>query len=273
MLDLPLSEIPLVFLDTETTGLAPRFGDRIVEIALVRFRGGAMENFYTSLINPEREISPGAARVHGITTADVRDAPRFREIANQVCAELEGAVIVAHNAPFDLNFVAHEFRWARVNAPGNLALDTLTLLRRYFRFRSNALSKVADTLGIERETSHRALADVLTTRAVFEHIVTELKPRTLRELLQLQGGPIAWADTAPRQEIALPAALEEALRSRRKLFLRYVDEYGGKSERWVSPVDVRLHNGYIHLRAFCHLRDAERNFRLDRVLEMRVEER
>ncbi len=271
MLDLPLSEIPLVFLDTETTGLAPRFGDRIVEIALVRFRGGAMENFYNTLVNPERSISPGAARVHGISDREVASAPRFREIARAICAELEGAVIVAHNAPFDLNFLAHEFYLARVNAPGNLALDTLTLLRRYFRFRSNALSRVADELGIEKETSHRALADVLTTRGVFEYIVAELKPRTLRELLHMQGGPIAWADTEPHQEIPLPPALEEALRTRRKLFLCYVDEFGGKSERWVSPVDVRLHKGYVHLRAYCHLRQAERNFRLDRVVEMRVE--
>lgn len=273
MLDLPLSDIPLVFLDTETTGLTPRYGDRIVEIALVRFRAGAMENFYTSLVNPEREISPGAVRVHGITNDDVRDAPRFFEIARDVRRELEGTVIVAHNAPFDLNFVSHEFRWARVNAPGNLALDTLALLRRYFQFRSNALSRVADSLGIERETSHRALADVLTTRAVFEYILAELKPSTLGELLQMQGGPIAWADTQLRKEITLPPALEEALRSRRKLFLRYVDEFGSKSERWVSPVDVSMKKEYIYLRAFCHLRDAERSFRLDRVLEMRVAER
>ena len=186
-------------------------------------------------------------------------------------AELEGAVIVAHNAPFDLNFLNHEFRWARVNAPANLTLDTLTLLRRYFRFRSNALSKVADVLGIERETAHRALADVLTTRGVFDFIVAELKPRTLGELLDMQGGAIAWADTQPREEIALPAALAEALQSRRKLFLRYVDESGSKSERWVSPMDVSMKKEYIYLRAFCHLRDAERYFRLDRVLEMQVE--
>lgn len=271
MLDLPLAEIPLVFLDTETTGLTPRFGDRIVEIALARFRGGAMENFYTSLVNPECAISPGAARVHGITDVAVRDAPCFREIVEAVRAELGDAVIVAHNAPFDLAFVAHEFRWARVNAPDNLALDTLTLLRRHFHFRSNALARVADALGVQRETSHRALADVLTTRAVFEHIVGALKPRTLGDLLRLQGGAIEWTDTVARAELALPTELERALRGHRKIFLRYVDEAGIESERWVSPVETQWRNGVIHLRAYCHLRAAERNFRLDRILEMRVE--
>lgn len=272
MLDLALPDIPLVFLDTETTGLTPRFGDRVVEIALARFRGGVMENMYSQLLNPDRLISPGAARIHGITNADVADAPRFGDIAPQIRAELEGAVIVAHNAPFDLGFISNEFRLARLNAPGNLALDTLRLLRRYFRFRSNSLPNVANALGIERERSHRALADVLTTRAVFEFILGELAPRTLGDLLHMQGGAIGWADTEAREELPLPPALEEALRSRRKLYLLYVDERGSKTERWVSPVGVSLRNEYLYLRAFCHLRADERSFRLDRVLEMRIEE-
>jgi DNA polymerase-3 subunit epsilon len=272
MLDLPISQVPLVFVDTETTGLSTRFGDRMVEIALVRFRGDVMENFYTTLLNPERPISPGAARIHGITDRDVRDAPRFGEVANQIRAEMENAVLVAHNAPFDLGFISNEFRIARVNSPANLAIDTLPLLRRFFRFRSNSLSRVADDLGLERETAHRALADVLTTRQVFEYIVEELRPANLADLLHMQGGTVAWADTSIREELPLPPALEEALRSRRKLFLRYVDEFGGKTERWVSVMDVRAQKEYIYVRAFCHLREAERSFRLDRVVEMRVED-
>lgn len=271
MLDLPLSQVPLVFLDTETTGLSPRFGDRMVEIALARFRGDAMENFFETLLNPERSISPGAARIHGISDRDVTDAPRFRDVAAHVRAEMEGAVIVGHNAAFDLGFVSNEFRMARVNPPANLALDTVLLLRRHFSFRSNALQKVADALGIERQSSHRALADVLTTRAVFEYIVEELRPHTLGELLEMQNGSVEWTESFPHQDLPLPPPLEEALRSRRKLFLRYVDEYGSKSERWVSPMDISARKEYIYLRAFCHLRDAERSFRLDRVIEMRVE--
>lgn len=272
MLDLPLDEVPLVFLDTETTGLSPQYGDRVVEIALARFRGSVMEDFFTTLLQPERSISPGAARVHGITDRDVADAPLFREVAEQVSAAMAGAVIVAHNAPFDLGFVAHEFQLARTSPPANLALDTLTLLRRYFRFRSNALGRVAEELGIDRETAHRALADVLTTRAVFDYIIGELKPPTLRELLHMQGGTVAWADTSLRQELPLPPALAEALKSHRKLYLCYVDEWGDRTERWVSPVNVTLRNEYIYLRAFCHLREAERSFRLDRVVEMKMEE-
>lgn len=272
MLDLPLFEIPFVFVDTETTGLSPRFGDRMVEIALARFRDEVMENFYTTLLNPERSISPGAARIHGITNSVVAGAPRFRDVVHEVCAELEGTVIVGHNARFDMGFISNELRLARVAVPDNPAVDTVLLLRRYFSFPSNSLQRVADNLGIDREASHRALADVLTTRKVFEFIIEELRPRTLGDLLEMQGGTIAWADYSNSQELPLPPALEEALRSQRKLFLRYVDEFGGKTERWVSPMGVRAQKEYIYLRAFCHLREAERSFRLDRVIEMKVEE-
>jgi predicted DNA-binding transcriptional regulator YafY len=88
----------------------------------------------------------------------------------------------------------------------------------------------------------------------------------------MQGGTVTWADTSVREDLPLPPALEEALRSQRKLFMRYVDEFGSRTERWVSVMDVRAQKEYIYVRAFCHLRDAERSFRLDRVVEMKVED-
>ncbi len=275
MIDQAISDIPLVFLDTETTGLNPRFGDRMIEIALARFRGDVMEDYFVTLVNPGRPISPGAARVHGLTELDVRDAPRFAEIIPQLCAVLAGGVIVAHNAPFDLGFVSNEFRLARVERPDNLTLDTLALLRGHFRFPSNSLARVAERLGIRPERSHRALADVLTTRAVFSYMADDLERRgahTLGDFLRLQGGPVAWrTDTLPA-DVPLPPALEEALRLNRQVFLRYVDENGRQTERWVSPITVRSDRDYLYLRAYCHLRNGERSFRLDRVLELRGEE-
>ena len=128
VLDLPISEIPLVFLDTETTGLNPRYGDRIVEVALARFQRGVMENFFVSLVNPRRPIGPGAARIHGITDDDVRDAPVFAEIVPQLCAELSETVIVAHNAPFDLGFIANEFQLARHLGTRDRSADLPALL-------------------------------------------------------------------------------------------------------------------------------------------------
>ncbi len=274
MLDLPITQVPLVFLDTETTGLNPRYGDRMVEIALARFRGDVMEDYYVTLLNPGRPMSPGAARIHGITDDEVREAPRFVEIIPPLREFLAGVVLVAHNAPFDLGFVSNEFRLARQECPDNLVLDTLALLRRHFKFPSNSLPRVAERLGIRNERAHRALSDALTTRAVFDYMAGELARRgalTCGDFLRLQGGTVPWRDE-PSQELPLPPALEEALRLNRKIFMRYVDNFGEQTERWVSPIRVSADRDYLYLRAYCHLRNGERSFRLDRVLEMQVEE-
>ena len=274
MLDQSILDVPLIFLDTETTGLNPRFGDRMVEIALARFRGDVMEDYFVTLLNPDRPISPGAERIHGLTDAQVREAPYFAEIIPQLRAALVEGVVVAHNAPFDLGFVSNEFHLAHQECPDNLALDTLALLRGYFNFPSNSLPKVAARLGIQPGRSHRALDDVLTTRAVFSYMADELGRRgahTLGDFLRWQGGAVAWR-TAARPDVPLPPALEEALRLNRQVFLRYVDDAGAQTERWVSPIAVRSDRDYLYLRAFCHLRNGERSFRLDRVLEMRVGE-
>jgi DNA polymerase-3 subunit epsilon len=275
MLDQSISEIPLVFLDTETTGLNPHFGDRVVEIALARFRGDVMEDHYVSLVNPQRSIPAGVTRIHGITDADVRDSPTFSQIVSQLRAQLAEVVIVAHNAPFDLGFLINEFRLAGQEPPNNLVLDTLCFLRGYFGLPSNSLPRVADYWRIGRKNAHRALGDALTTREVFVRVVRELAARhharTLDDFLNLQGGNIEWREK-DGADLPLPPELDEALRQNRKLFIRYEDAFGGRTERWVSPRAVYRQRDIIYLSAYCHLRNDQRAFRLDRVIEMRMEE-
>lgn len=275
MLDRPISDVPLVFIDTETTGLNPHFGDRVVEIALARFRGDVMEDYYVSLVNPQRSIPFSVSQIHGITDSDVKDKPAFPQIMPQVREQFDDAVVVGHNAPFDMGFLANEFRLARQEIPNNLVLDTLTLLHRQFSFPSNGLQRVADYMGIEKRGAHRALADVLTTRKVFIFIAEKLAERynaqTVGDFLNLQGGSVQWREREGAN-FPLPTPLDEALRQNRKLFIHYEDAFGGRTERWVSPRGVHMQNDIIYLRAYCHMRNDERSFRLDRVIEMRVEE-
>ncbi len=272
MLNLPISEVPLAFVDTETTGLNPGYGDRVVEIAIARFRRGVMEDYYVTLVNPQRPIGP-AVRIHGIHDMDVRDAPTFAEIASQVCEEFGDAVVVGHNAPFDLGFLSSEFRRAQLPCPNNLVLDTLTFLRQYFRYPSNSLQRVAEYIGIKPTQAHRAMADVLTTQKVFAHIVKNLTPRgatTLYDFLEWQGGTIPWNN--PEPPLILPPTLEAALRGNARLYLRYQDDKGNFSEREVSPIGVHVQHKTMYLRAYCHLRHGERYFRLDRIIEMHIKE-
>src|SRR5512135_3086934 len=120
---------PFTYLDVETTGLSAWYGDRICEIALLRCEGDNVIDTFQSLINPERPISPGAARVNGLRDADLADAPRFAHIAEQVLALVEDAVIVCHNVPFDLGFLCGEFGKINRPLPSVPTLDTLAIAR------------------------------------------------------------------------------------------------------------------------------------------------
>ncbi len=178
-----LASRTLAFLDVETTGLSPWFGDRICEIAILRCEGEAILDTFDTLVNPERPLSPGAARVNGLTEIDLADAPLFAEIATQVSLWLEDAVIVCHNAPFDLAFVSSELNRLGQSLPPVEVIDTLQLARDHFNFPSNSLQAIADALNIDRSGAHRALADTLTTRAVLEHFLSKLKRVPLEEIV------------------------------------------------------------------------------------------
>ncbi|MEI2690073.1 MAG: 3'-5' exonuclease [Anaerolineae bacterium] len=115
-----LGNITFAVLDVETTGLSAASGHRICEIALLRWRGGKVLESFESLIDPQRSISPGAAAVNGLSDFQIRGQPLFDQVAEQVQAMLAGAVLVAHNAAFDLSFLAAE--WRRLRWPPLLGL-------------------------------------------------------------------------------------------------------------------------------------------------------
>ena len=273
-LDTPIDEAPLVFLDVETTGLSPQYGDRVCEVAALRCVGGDILDAFQHLVNPQRPVSPGAFAVHGISEELLRQAPRFEEIAEDLQEILEGAVFVGHNAAFDLGFIASEMRLVGRDMAPTIALDTLRLARRHYRLRSYSLTMLAASLGIERHgRAHRAMVDVLLTRGVLQHIVDDLWPRGIRTVQQYQeaqGGSLRWGDLAPCD---VPPIIREALALERCLYIRYRSEGGQETERLVRPLGLRQRNGLPLLLTHCMLRDAQRTFRIDRIIDVEMVEK
>ena len=259
----------LSFFDVETTGLTPHYGDRICEVAVLRSCGGEIKSF-ASLVNPQRPISPGASFVNGITDQMVREAPLFDDIAPEVLGLLEGAVIVCHNAPFDLGFLSRELELIHIEMVDNPVIDTLRLARRHYNFPSNSLGNIAKYLGISVDIEHRALADVHTTRAVLSHFLEDFAEQgitRLGQVITLQGAQ----RRAPRQRraVVLPPILEEAIQLKKDVWLRYISRGGEMTERRIEPKEIITHRDYLYLVAFCHLRQDERLFRLDRIVDLR----
>ena len=152
-----------IVLDTETTGLNPRTGDRVIEIGCVElFNRTLTGNNFHVYINPERESDEAALAVHGLTTEFLSDKPKFKDIAEDLRTYIQGAEVIIHNAPFDLGFLNHEF--GRLGLPSFVShcsgvIDTLVNAKEMHPGKRNSLDALCDRYGVSN--AHRKLHGAL----------------------------------------------------------------------------------------------------------------
>jgi predicted DNA-binding transcriptional regulator YafY len=118
---------------------------------------------------------------------------------------------------------------------------------------------------IDISGTHRALADVKTTREVLRHFRIKLEHMPQNEIVSMYTPPV----TSPAT-FDLPPQLQEAFASNKRLFIHYVDQKGHETQRWITPKQVLPLKDYIYVAAHCHLRNEDRHFRLDRIAEMKL---
>lgn len=149
-----------IVLDTETTGLNPNLGHRLVEVAAIELcdRKVSDRSFHRYL-NPEREIDEGAAAVHGLTLDRLQDEPKFAEIAPAFLAFISGAELIIHNAPFDMGFLNAELARAGLPLLDNQVIDTLKVAKDLHPGKKNNLNALCDRYLIDN--SHRTLHGAL----------------------------------------------------------------------------------------------------------------
>jgi DNA polymerase-3 subunit epsilon len=149
-----------VVLDTETTGLDPKQGHRIIEVAAIELDGRKVSGrTFHRYINPEREIDEGAAAVHGLTLDRLQDEPKFIEIAPALLEFIDGAELIIHNAPFDMGFLNAELALAGLPKLENQVLDTLKVAKDLHPGKKNNLNALCDRYQIDN--SHRTLHGAL----------------------------------------------------------------------------------------------------------------
>ena len=264
------SDIPLVILDTETTGLFPGLGHRVVEIGAVRLENWREVGQLSTLLQPGRKMDPKASSVNGIADDDLVGQPTFSEVADDLLALVEGAVLVAHNAEFDAGFLGQELLIHGLQS-GKMPLTlpnpwlcTLRLARRYFHFGRNNLGHIARHLGVRMGTAHRALTDVYMTAEILKrmvHMLQQRKLETVNDLLHAQGGALF---TPVATELSLPDVIATAFTNGRNIRILYLGQ-SGESNREITPLYPSQHRGQTYLVAYCHQAQEQRTFRLDRI--------
>lgn len=218
-----------VVLDTETTGLNAREGDRVIELGCVeiidrRLTGRTLHLYF----NPDRESHPDALRIHGLTTEFLRDKPRFGDKATDILQWLHGAHLLIHNAAFDTGFLDAELE--RLGLPAlathvSAITDTLTLAKERYPGKRNSLDALCDRLGIDRSgrTLHGALLDAQLLADVYIHmtrgqhallgedgadglhaqdVVSDVRASTVRDTVALAHLPLPVLMASPEESTA-----------------------------------------------------------------------
>lgn len=224
----------LIVLDTETTGLNPRSGDRIIEIGCVElFNRRLTGNNFHSYINPERDSEEGALAVHGLTTEFLSDKPKFAEIADELRDYVGGAEVIIHNAPFDVAFLDAEFN--RLKLPRFVehvakVTDTLVQAKEMHPGKRNSLDALCDRYGISN--AHRALHGALLDAELLAEVYLAMTRGQNSLTIDLggaeeNGGDAGAAPAAPIGAVCVLPATPEELAEHEAVLARLDQEVKG----------------------------------------------
>ena len=169
-----------VFLDTETTGLSFKDGDKIIEIACIETSDLIpTKRVFHKLLNPQKSVSQEAFKVHGFSDEFLKKQKKFEEVADEFLEFIEGKKLIIHNAPFDIGFLNNELRRMKKTIIDMKSVeDTLSLARSKFPSSSNSLDNLCKRFSIDlsKRTKHNALLDCELLREVYINLVEQREP-------------------------------------------------------------------------------------------------
>ncbi len=260
------NDADFLIVDVETTGLSAESGDRVCEVGAVKLRGGAVVETFGSLVDPRRPVSAGAYAVNGISPAMLVGAPLFPELAGRLAQLAADCAIVAYNAPFDLAFLRSEFRLAGEVFPENPVVDVLALARQVLpglpRYPQDAVARI---LGVSDGVKHRALDDAMVTAKIFSLFAGILRAHDhpLLEDLRRTDLPKLLRDHRVR-------LVRSALAAGGALHIKYLSGSEITAEIVTPREFIQSAEGSASLIAFCHSAGRDRNYFIDRIMEIRA---
>lgn len=192
-----------IVVDTETTGLDPKQGHRIIELAAIELDGRkvSLRRFHRYL-NPEREIDAGAAAVHGLTYERLQNEAKFADIVAGFLEFIEGAELIIHNAPFDVGFLNHELELLGMQPLQNEVTDTLKLAREMHPGKKNSLDALCSRYEIDN--AHRTLHGALLDTELLAEVYFAMT-RGQKSLLGEDDAPLARQPAALSADASRPA--------------------------------------------------------------------
>ena len=203
-----------IVLDTETTGLDPDDGHKIIEIGCVEIINRKVtDNTFHKYINPLREIDIEASKVHGLTASNLSDKPLFNDIYDEFVSYISGSPLIIHNAPFDMGFLKKEFDYLeRTNGfINNEIIDSLKLARKISPGKKNTLDALCDRYSVDN--SDRNFHGALLDARLLAHVYLKLTigQNNFSDLSVEQSIQDSGADTPPKNFKVIKASKDDVL--------------------------------------------------------------
>lgn len=259
----PLDALPIVVFDLETTGLHPQH-DAVCEIGAVRVQDGRLQEEYTTMVNPERQVTEDSTAIHHLTHQQLLTAPTLHEVLPDFLRFVGPAALAAHNANFDVSFLEASSQSWGIDLYHRPIFDTAFLARRLLpKQQSYALSSLAASYSLPSTSFHHALEDTRTTAHLLLLLFRYAKEQGIRTLADYES-KFRYIGRSGDRKTLTPTEQElwSAIQHKLDVEIRYRKADGSSTTRTISP--AWLSPPFVT--AFCHLRQDMRSFRTDRIV-------
>jgi len=267
-----LREAEFVVFDTETTGLKPENGHRICEIGAVKVKNSRILSSYSSLVNPKRDMPGEVTDIHGITQEDVEKAPFFEDVIDNFLEFIGELPLFGYNIEFDLNFLSLQLKTINRDFPTNPFVDILFICRKLLKELPRfSLIDVARFFNIPQVVTHRAYQDSLTAANILLKLTPHLEKKGISSLENIytifgNNKDISIKVNSPKVSI-----IQEALGANMKIKIKYYSPHKDElTEREVIPLRIENTGRKILLVGKCLLREEERSFDLNRIVDLQI---
>lgn len=263
----PWTEYTFVAFDTETSGAYP-IGCEVIEFGAVKFRGGEEIETYQTLLKPRELLTEFNMSIHGISNEMVAEAPQMSDKVHEIHAFMSDAVPLAHHAPFDLGFIAHDFEKHSLPFPSAPILCTSLLARKWIHGTENhKLQTLVKHLKIDGGSAHRALDDARSClKVLLECFRLMGEEKTLNQVIKSQGKHLQWPDFSLRSIGSdVIETLIEATMQKKDVEIVYQKSAGSGESRRVFPQGIVRNPDGDYLQAICRRENVSKRYYLSKI--------
>lgn len=267
--DIDWKNSTLVAFDAETDGAYP-LGFDFCELGAVKWRDGQIIDKYETLVKPRKKMSDFVIGIHGITNEMVQDAPLIEEVLPDFLKFIDGCVLLAHHAPFDVGFLMADIEKYNLSPPQCPILCTSLLSRHLIPESSNhKLQTLMKFFDIKVKTAHRALEDAISCLKLALKCFERTGPMSIKKLQKMQGGALSWEDFSIlnlNQEIPGFPILIDSLNEGVSCVIRYQGGSTPGKERTIKPLGIVRRPDKDFIQAHCQISKKDKRFYLDKIV-------